>query len=80
MNAEANRIWDPRGGPDPDTKEPRFTLPQGACDCHVHVYGPADRFPFLPSHAQRSFEAPWAGTWTMTQRSTPSVPCMVSSG
>lgn len=50
--------WDPRGGPDPDTREPRFSLPPGACDCHVHVFGPADRFPFLPEKAARSFEAP----------------------
>jgi predicted TIM-barrel fold metal-dependent hydrolase len=56
--AEKERLWDPRGGPDPDTKTPRFTPPPGACDCHVHVYGPADRFPFVPSHAERSFEAP----------------------
>lgn len=58
MSGEANQNWDPRGGPDPDTKSPRFKLPPGACDCHVHVYGPAARFPFQPSHAERSFEAP----------------------
>jgi predicted TIM-barrel fold metal-dependent hydrolase len=33
-------------------------MPAGACDCHVHVYGPAHRFPFLPEKAARSFEAP----------------------
>lgn len=22
-----------------------FQLPEGACDCHVHIYGPYDRFP-----------------------------------
>ena len=20
-------------------------MPEGACDCHVHIYGPYDRFP-----------------------------------
>lgn len=59
------QIWDPRGGPDRDPKEPRFRLPSGACDCHVHVYGPADRFPFLPDKAARSFEAPKEALETM---------------
>ena len=39
-----SQTWDPRGGPDPNTKTPRFTLPTGACDCHVHIFGPADQF------------------------------------
>ena len=58
MSAATNQGAAPRGGPDPDTKAPRLALPAGACDCHVHVYGPAHRFPFLPSHAERSVEAP----------------------
>jgi len=65
MAADSNKTWDPRGGPDPDTKTPRFKLPAGACDCHVHVYGPAARFPFIPSHAERSFEAPKEALETM---------------
>ncbi len=68
MSAGAKQVWDPRGGPDPDTRKPRFTLPPGACDCHVHVYGPADRFPFLPDRRQRSFEAPKAALETMHQK------------
>ncbi len=27
---------------------PRFSVPSGACDCHVHVFEP-DRFPYIPS-------------------------------
>lgn len=27
---------------------PAFDLPRGACDCHTHIFGPADRFPFSP--------------------------------
>lgn len=48
----------PRGGPDPDTRIPSFTMPPGACDCHVHIYGPASRFPFAPAHRDRAFDAP----------------------
>jgi len=25
---------------------PAFEVPRGACDCHVHVFGPAEQFPF----------------------------------
>ena len=25
---------------------PAFEVPRNACDCHVHVFGPADRFPY----------------------------------
>lgn len=24
----------------------RFQMPAGACDCHTHIFGPTDRFPF----------------------------------
>jgi predicted TIM-barrel fold metal-dependent hydrolase len=27
---------------------PDFKVPKGACDCHVHVIGPKDRFPMTP--------------------------------
>jgi predicted TIM-barrel fold metal-dependent hydrolase len=27
---------------------PAFNLPPGACDCHTHIFGPVDRFPFSP--------------------------------
>jgi predicted TIM-barrel fold metal-dependent hydrolase len=34
---------------------PRIALPEGACDCHAHVFGPADRFPYA---AERSYTPP----------------------
>lgn len=36
-------------GPEPTTRRPRVRFPGGACDCHAHVFGPQDRFPFLPN-------------------------------
>lgn len=27
---------------------PAFGVPAGACDCHVHVFGPVEKFPFAP--------------------------------
>lgn len=33
-------------GPDPNTKKPSWTLPQGACDTHAHVFGPPHLFPY----------------------------------
>lgn len=30
-------------------RHPRLIAPTGACDCHMHVYGPAARFPYAPS-------------------------------
>lgn len=35
-------------GPDPLTRQPRFTMPPGSCDCHAHVFGPQVSFPYLP--------------------------------
>ncbi len=40
------------------TEVVRFTPPSGACDCHVHVYGPPDQYPFVESHRDRSPEGP----------------------
>lgn len=31
-----------------DTRKPRFKLPPGACDTHLHIYGPFDRYPLVP--------------------------------
>ena len=35
----------------PDPSTPRIALPLGACDTHVHVFGPSTRFPFSPDSA-----------------------------
>ena len=35
--------------PDPNTKKPKISLPQGACDSHCHVFGPEKTFPYHPN-------------------------------
>ena len=35
-------------GPDPDTRTPKFRLPDLACDAHTHIFGPADKYPYAP--------------------------------
>lgn len=37
---------------------PNLVLPQGACDAHCHVFGPADRFPFSEEPAYTPDDAP----------------------
>lgn len=38
--------------------KPVLRLPPGACDSHVHVFGPADRFPYAPNRPSTPVEAP----------------------
>src|SRR3954467_11020455 len=35
-------------GPDPSPREPRIKAPPGACDTHIHLFGPAAKYPFAP--------------------------------
>ncbi|MBC7576246.1 MAG: amidohydrolase family protein [Tardiphaga sp.] len=35
----------PCAGPDRHPNKPAFAMPRGACDCHVHVFGPRAIFP-----------------------------------
>lgn len=41
--------------PDPSPRSPRLRCPPGTTDCHVHVYGPSDRYPVAPT---RAFDVP----------------------
>mgnify|MGYP001199936748 FL=1 len=38
--------------------QPRLVLPAKACDSHVHVFGPSDRFPYAPERRNTPAEAP----------------------
>ena len=39
--------------PDPNTRRPRLIAPPGACDTHLHVYGPLERYPLV---AERNYD------------------------
>jgi 2-pyrone-4,6-dicarboxylate lactonase len=43
--------------PDPNPKTPKLRLPAGACDTHLHLFGPAARFPFDPASHYVSADA-----------------------
>lgn len=38
--------------------KPKLKLPPGACDAHVHVFGPGARFPYEPGRATTPGDAP----------------------
>lgn len=44
--------------PDPAPRAPHFPVPAGACDCHVHVFGPADRYPYQNERAYTPPDSP----------------------
>lgn len=43
--------------PDPNPKVPALRAPPGAIDCHVHLFGPASRYPFNPGSKYTSQDA-----------------------
>jgi predicted TIM-barrel fold metal-dependent hydrolase len=40
--------YPPCQGPDPAPVPPSFALPRGTVDCHAHIFGPVERYPFSP--------------------------------
>jgi len=44
--------------PLPSPSKPTFTPPPGACDAHVHVFGPSDLFPYHPNTTYKPVDAP----------------------
>ena len=52
MSAHHSGTSKPCPGPDRHPKRPVFAMPPGACDTHVHVFGPQAQFPFSE---QRSY-------------------------
>jgi len=44
--------------PDPNPKKPDIPTPNGACDCHNHVFGPSYRFPYAKDRSYTPPDAP----------------------
>jgi 2-pyrone-4,6-dicarboxylate lactonase len=44
-------------GPDPHPKKPNIKAPPGACDTHIHLFGPAAKYPFAPDSPYTSRDA-----------------------
>jgi 2-pyrone-4,6-dicarboxylate lactonase len=42
----------------PSPSKPRLSLPPGACDAHVHVFGPSDVFPYSDDRPFTPADAP----------------------
>ena len=38
----------PCAPPDLNPRKPSIAVPSGACDCHVHIFGPPDKYPYKP--------------------------------
>ncbi len=45
-------------GPVLNTSRPRVMPPPGACDCHAHIFGPSDRFPYAEGRGYTPPDAP----------------------
>jgi predicted TIM-barrel fold metal-dependent hydrolase len=43
--------------PNPEPGVPKLSAPPNACDCHAHIFGPAEQYPFVPG---RSYTPPQA--------------------
>ncbi len=44
-------------GPDPNPTAPRLRCPPGACDSHIHLFGPAEKYPFAADSPYTSRDA-----------------------
>ncbi|WP_306131805.1 amidohydrolase family protein [Roseivivax marinus] len=45
---------------DPAPRPARFTPPPGSCDCHAHVFGPAETYPYVHGRTYTPPDAPLA--------------------
>jgi len=52
-------------GPVPDPRKPRYVAPAGAVDAHMHIFGPAARFPYAPGRRYTPPDAPVERFWDL---------------
>jgi predicted TIM-barrel fold metal-dependent hydrolase len=45
------------GAPDPNPRKPKLKAPPGACDTHIHLFGPAEKYPFAADSPYTSRDA-----------------------
>jgi 2-pyrone-4,6-dicarboxylate lactonase len=50
------------------SRKPVFKLPEGTCDSHCHVFGPADVFPYAPNRSYTPEDAPKAALAALHDR------------
>ena len=58
----------PGAGFHPNPSAPRLRLPPGACDAHVHVFGPQARFPYPPESLFHPADAPKEALFALHDR------------
>lgn len=56
--AGAKSLDVPIAGPVLNTTKPKVPPPRGACDCHAHIFGPSDRFPYTEGRGYTPPDAP----------------------
>jgi predicted TIM-barrel fold metal-dependent hydrolase len=44
-------------GPDPHPRKPKLKALPGACDTHIHLFGPAEKYPFAPDSPYTAHDA-----------------------
>ena len=52
-------------GPDPAPRRPQVKFPAGACDSHVHIFGPQQSYPPAPNPGYIPHETPLTDLWRM---------------
>ena len=55
-------------GPDNSPKRPQIKVPAGACDSHIHIFGPERQYPFVRNAAYRAPDATPADYLQLMQR------------
>jgi len=50
---------------DPNPRAPRWTLPEGACDTHFHIFGPPNKFPYADTRRYEPPAGPVEYYWEM---------------